>query len=161
MNYYIIFDEDGNFRFLSSTPTPLTTSINEDEEGNTQEVIIEDLPVGAISISADQQAGYLDVLNRNLQSINLVNDVITIVDKYTPEELASKQAQEAATTLKNQAHAILIQTDRFEHDVYQSKMKDDESNEFDAWRTELLDVVLGDSSAIPATPEFMQKFLTL
>lgn len=56
---------------------------------------------------------------------------------------------------------MLAKTDRFEHDVYQSKMKDGESNEFDTWRIELLDVALGDSSVIPITPEFMNKFLEL
>lgn len=54
---------------------------------------------------------------------------------------------------------MLAKTDRFEHDVYQSKMKDGESNEFNAWRTELLRMAVGDSSVMPTTPEFMQKFL--
>ena len=56
---------------------------------------------------------------------------------------------------------MLLNTDRFEHEVYKAKMRDNEPNEFDTWRIELLDVALGDSSAMPTTPEFMDKFLQI
>lgn len=111
--------------------------------------------------TAEELDTYLIAHNTGLKNIVLVNGEIQIVDKYTPAELAARQAQEAAQTLINQANAMLIKTDRFEHDVYQAKMRDGESDEFDAWRIELLDVALGESSVMPTTPEFMNKFLEL
>ncbi|MBX9866090.1 MAG: hypothetical protein K2Y14_04190 [Burkholderiales bacterium] len=119
------------------------------------------LPENAFIIDGDQHDEYLNALNSQLKNIILVDGEIQIVDKYTPEELAARQAIEVAQALRNQANRMLIQTDRFEHDVYQAKMQGNEPDEFDVWRIELLDVALGDGSVMPTTPEFMQKFLEL
>jgi len=111
---------------------------------------------GAIYAYSDE-----DLENLAKQGINPIEKLSLTYFEYIPNELAEKQAIEAETFLKSKANAMLCKTDRFEHDVYQSKMKDGESNEFDAWRIELLDVALGESSTMPTTPEFMQKFLEL
>lgn len=75
----------------------------------------------------------------------------------TPEELAQRTAQQVKTA----ANSMLLNTDRFEHEVYKAKMQGNEPNEFDAWRAELLDVALGDNNIMPTTPEFMDKFLQI
>lgn len=159
MRYYIIFDQDGKFRFLSTSPTLLITNINEDEEGNIQEITIEDLPAGAISISEEDRSTFLAALNSQLKNIVLINNEIQVVDKYTPEELADKQAAETKQQELNNANYLLIQSIKFESGVYQRKMTLNQKEEFVMWQDSLLDFINGEINLLPITPEFINLLL--
>ena len=149
MNYYIIFDENGEFIFLSTSPSAMITTCVENEEGNTQEVITEDLPVGAISITEEQQALYLAALFDGVQYIKLINNEIILVDKYTIEEPAVKQAAKVKQLAISQAKALLSASD---YKVLPDKFAEyttEQQTELVAYRAQLRLVARGESTELP------------
>lgn len=136
-------------------------SASKNSMGFCKEAHDNNMPSDCVPITDEMWQIYEDGIKQGLiMQPNLTKNSFVMInpdDLLTPEELAQRAVQQ----LKAAANSMLTKTDRFEHDVYQSKMKDGESDEFDSWRAELLSVALGDSSTMPTTPEFMQKFLEL
>jgi len=135
--------------------------ITEEYISSYNQVADDELPANAIIITSEQYAEYLAVLNNQLQDVVLVGNTIKIINKFTKTELKALQITNAQQTLKDQANTMLIQSDRFNVIPYRDKMHAVQQEEFDAWRAELLSVALGESSIMPTTPEFLQKFLEL
>ena len=102
---------------------------------------------------------YLIAYNTGLKNIVLVDGIIQIVDKYTPEELAARQAQEAKQQQLNSALALFNQSIKLESGAYQRRMSAEEKNEFEAWQDALLDFIDGNSDTFPIQPVFINTLL--
>lgn len=109
----------------------------------------EDLPDNSAIITNEQHEQYLTALNSQLKNITLVDGVIQIVDKYTPEELAAQEATQAAALLVSQATTLLRSSDyRLIPDEY-AELTTDQQTELVAYRAQLRLVARGESAELP------------
>jgi hypothetical protein len=84
-------DDDGNLVFDTFEVTPL--------------------PDNAFLITPEQHDEYLTALNSQLKDVVLVKGEIKIVDKFTAEELAAQQADQAKNELMAEAQRLLDDND--------------------------------------------------
>lgn len=134
---------------IDGIETEQVETIDEQYIDGYQQVAAELLPENAVIITNEQHEQYLTALNSQLQQVVLVDGEIQIVDKYTPEELAAKQATEAAALLVNQANALLRASDyRLIPDEY-AELTTDQQTELVAYRAQLRLVARGESAELP------------
>ncbi len=113
----IINEEDGTTETITVTEEvkeKRTRRVNAiDEDGNivldTFEVT--PLPENAFVITSEQHEEYLTALNSQLKDVVLVKGKIKIVDKFTVDELAAQQAEQAKNELMSQAQQLLNDND--------------------------------------------------
>ncbi len=113
----IINEEDGTTETITVTEEvkeKRTRRVNAiDEDGNivldTFEVT--PLPENAFVITSEQHEEYLTALNSQLKDVVLVKGRIKIVDKFTVDELAAQQAEQAKNELMSQAQQLLNDND--------------------------------------------------
>jgi len=110
----------------------------------------EHLPNDAVLITEQQHGEYLDALNSQLTNIILVNGEIQIIDKYTPEELAAKQAAEAKQILINQANSQIHRDEHlWNNQIMWNRYTDEQKTILTNYYDDLIAVTRGESDILP------------
>lgn len=183
-NYYILFQENQfagfgiqmlkdepvlatrkiqqqKLQLVKGIPTKKQVTVNEKYISGYKQVPAEALPDGAIIITSEQHSDYLSALNSQLKDIKVVSNKITIVDKYTPEELAKREAETIRVKLISEAKDLLRLTDRFNFSPYMESLTELERTALSDLRAVWLSVTKGTIKVMPEIPEFVKKLLEL
>lgn len=148
-------------QLVKGIPTKKLVTVNEQYISRYKQVPAEVLPDGAIVITSKQHSDYLSALNSQLKDVKLISNKITIVDKYTPEELAKREADAAKLKLISEAKTLLQMTDKFSLSPYIESLTELERTALNDLRAVWLSVAKGTIKVMPETPEFVKKLLEL
>lgn len=114
-----------------------------------------------LAITDAEHAKYKEVWDKELQTITLVKNKITLVDKYTPEQIKEREVESVKVKLISEAKALLQMTDRFSLSPYTESLTELERTALNDLRAVWLSVAKGVIKILPETPEFIKKLLEL
>ncbi len=159
----VIINENGikeNITVMEFVKETITRKVQaKDKDGNLVFDIIEitPLPENSFVITPEQHGEYLNALNSQLKDVVLVDGEIKIVDKYTHEELAQKEFEQAKIVLITKAQSLLNKNDYRQTKaigcMYSDEKKQAVLDYMEALREVIRQAELGNLTELP-TPSF-------
>jgi len=160
-NYYIQFDDDNKFNGFGIQLLKEKIIYKIDKNGNKIEekqiIPTSLLPKNAIIITSDQHDEYLSILNNtvngipNTKDIILVDGKITIISKYSDEELNNLQVEINRNAIKSQAQELLDKYDyKWNNPIKWAEYNNKKKKAITEYYKALRDVVNGISTVIPS-----------
>ncbi len=143
-SYYLVFDKNSMCIGISLYKRDVSTFTDD-----------------ILAITDAEHAKYKEVWDKELQAITLVKNKITLVDKYTPEQIKERDAESIKVKLISEAKDLLRLTDRFSLSPYIESLTELERTALNDLRAVWLSVAKGVIKILPETPEFVKKLLEL
>lgn len=135
---------------IDGIETEQVETIDEQYIDGYQQVAAELLPENAVIITNEQHEQYLTALNSQLQQVVLVDGEIQIVDKYTPEELAQKEAQENKQLLIAQANSQIHRDEHlWNNQILWNRYTNEQKTILTNYYDDLIAVTRGESDILP------------